>query len=372
MRNVQSLLLTPLKKNKRTIFRRILVYFVILAILFPVVFVNRTAIYSTILSRFDPWVHWYDDNGIPHTDYGYQAGVYVGPQITIRLVATAGISYYEQMKAGNATAEIYFNNTVNHVIQHKNTFDVATENGTVAVTNWPYDFAIYDLPADWRSAMVDAMALNLLALAYQEYGNSSYLEIFDQVIDVFQIPTTLGGNLYILDDDTWWYPEIGVPDELNPNYEIPLILNGFLFALVHLYQSNLLLNNTELGMVFDQGVVSAATNIHKYDLENYEWTLYHIDYPQKLASESYHQIHINLARLLHDFTNVTEFDTYSTKWETYTNRPLFTWEEIFSWEFISNGLMMVALILVPVVSIDVLQSLTRIYLRKKRARIGVK
>ncbi|TFH05184.1 MAG: hypothetical protein E4H14_13270 [Candidatus Thorarchaeota archaeon] len=365
MRNLPSLLLTKLKKNKKAIFRRFLVYAIILAVLFPIVFVNRTTIYSTILSRYDSWTHWDDENGIPYTDYGYQAGTYVGEQITIRMVASAGISYYNQMIAGNATAGIYFNNTVDYVLRHKHTFDAVTENGTLTVTNWPYDFAIYDLPAGWISAMVDAMTLNLLALAYEEYGNSTYLEIFDQVINAFLTPTNLGGNLYILDDDTWWYPEIVVSNDLNPNYEIPLILIGFLFALVHLYQANVILNNTALEHVFDQGVISAAANLHKYDLTNYEWTLYHLAYPQKLASRGYHQIHINLTRQLYEFTNVTEFDVYSIKWETYTNRPFFTWEEIFSWEFIGNGLLLLTIIMVPVLSIDMSQTLVRKYLRKR-------
>ncbi len=365
MRYVHELL-NPLKKHRKVILRRILAYFLILAVLFPVVFVNRVTIYSTILTRYDDWTHWNDENGIPHTDYGYQAGVYVGEQITIRMVASAGISYYVQYKEGNATAGIFFNNTVDYVLQHMHTFQAETENGTLTVTNWPYDFAIYDLPAGWQSAMVDAMALNLLALAYDEYANVSYLNIFDQVINGFRTPTNLGGNLYVLDDETWWYPEIVVPNALNPNYKIPLILNGFLFALVHLYQANEILNDTSIDYVFDKGVISAAANLYKYDLTSYNWTLYHLAYPQKLASNGYHQIHINLTRMLYEFTNVTEFDYYSKKWETYTHRPMFTLEEIFSWEFIGNGLLLVAIILIPLVTIDILQTLIRRYLRDRK------
>ena len=48
----------------------------------PVIFLNRTQIYSSLLSRHDDYVESYDESGLPVTDYGYQAGIYVGPQTT--------------------------------------------------------------------------------------------------------------------------------------------------------------------------------------------------------------------------------------------------------------------------------------------------
>ncbi|MFW9965135.1 MAG: D-glucuronyl C5-epimerase family protein [Candidatus Sifarchaeia archaeon] len=364
-KDVPRSIFDTMRKRKRTIFRRLLIYLIILAILFPFVFINRTAIYSTILSRYDTWRHWRNSDGFPVTDYGYQAGVYVGEQISMRLVSSNAIAYHEQWKAGNSSAEVFFNNMIDYILEHRKDIQVPTENGSRTITVWPYEFAIWDLPKGWQSAMVDARVLNALALAYQEYGNSSLSTIIDQSIASFETPTYLGGNLLVLEDGTYWYPETVIPNELYPDYPVPLILNGFLFALENMYHANEILNNTSLETVFNKGIISAAANLYRYDLPQYNWTLYHIAYPQKLASNSYHNIHISLTRQLYEWTNVSIFDTYSTKWESYTSRPFFTWEEIFSWEFISNGLLMVSLILIPIVSIDILQVLVRSYMRRE-------
>jgi hypothetical protein len=270
------------------------------------------------------------------------------------------------MKDGNYSAGIFFNNTINYILEHRKTIGVPTENGTEEITTWPYDFAIWDLPKGWQSAMVDAMALYALSLAYQEYGNESYSTIFDQVIRSFFITTSLGGNLLVLEDGTHWYPETVIPNELYPDYPVPLVLNGFLFALTYMYQANEILNNTALANAFDLGAVSAAANMYKYDLPQYNWTLYHIAYPQKLASSSYQVIHTNLSAKMYEYTNVTIFDFYAKLWSTYKTKPLFTMEEIFSWEFISNGILMALVILIPVVVIDVIQTVVRSYLKKWR------
>jgi hypothetical protein len=134
-----------------------------------------------------------------------------------------------------------------------------------------------------------------------------------------------------------------------------------------MYQANEILNNSRLRHVFNLGVAADAFHIHKYD-SPYNWTLYHLQEPLKLASLSYHAIHIAQTKLLYEYTNETIFNTYHEQWSQYTTRPSFTWEEIFSWEFIQNGLLMVALILIPVVSIDIVQSLGRSYLRKRKGK----
>jgi len=354
-----------LRKNKSTIKKRTLIYIIIMALLFPFVYMNRFEIYRTYLTRYDDWHYSYTEDGIPITDYGYQAGKYVGPQITIRTVTNSAIGYYEQMNEGNSTAGIYFNNTIDWILEKRNVITIPTENGTKTISNWPYEFAIYDIPNGLLSAMVDANAIRALALAYQAYGNSTYLEIADQVAGAFETPVSLGGNLYILDDGTHWYPEIVITSDLIHDYKPPLILNGFLFALHYIYEANLIFNNSRLAHIFNLGVISAAQNLYRYD-SAYNWTIYHIDYPMKLASKGYHQIHINLCNFIYDYTNVTIFKDYANKWAQFTNPPSFTWEEIFSPEFINNGLLMVAIIFIPLISLDFTQTILRKYLKKQK------
>lgn len=356
-----------LKRKRSKIIRRLAIYLVIMLMLFPVVFMYRVDIYRNFLSRFDDWEYSIRPDGIPITDYGVQANVYVGEQITIRTVANGGIYYHEQMMDGNATAGIYFNNTVDWILEHRNEFQITTENSTKTLSNWPYDFAIYDLPVGWVSGMVDAKALHVLALAYDTYGNTTYLDIVDQVANTFETSVALGGNLLVLDDGTSWYPEIVISPSLIPNYEPPLILNGFMFALDHIYKANQVFNNSRLADIFNLGIISAQQNLHLYD-SPYDWTLYHLDYPQKLASRGYHQIHINLCHNLYNYTNITVFDEYATLWETYSDPPSFTIEELLSPEFITNGLLMASLIFFPLLAIDISQTLIRRGYRNRKGK----
>ncbi|MHA2142405.1 MAG: D-glucuronyl C5-epimerase family protein [Candidatus Thorarchaeota archaeon] len=335
--------------------------------LFPVVFLNRTQIYSTFIKRYDRWTYSLTEDGLPITDYGYQASVYIGPQITPRMVANAAFGYYNQMEEGNTSAGMYFNNTVDWLIENRETRDVLTENGTVRISHWPYDFAIWDLPEGWYSAMVDAKALYALALAFILYGDSSLQDICEETTSSFEIPIAQGGNVLFLEDGTSWYPEYIVNPELDSSYESPLVLNGFLIALNNLYWANEIFNCSRLDVAFEKGAESAAANLHLYDLP-YNWTLYHIAYPQKLASRSYHNIHIEQTEYLYQHTNNSIFDFYSSRWAEYEGPPLFTWEEIFSFEFIGNGLIMAGIIFVPLLAIDICQTIIRRYLSSRRTQ----
>ncbi len=354
-----------LSRNRSKIFRRLLAYFLILLAMSPIIFIYRTEIYTTLLSRHDDWhFAYYTEDGIPVTDYGYQAGVYVGEQITARAVANQAIEYDEMFEEGNTTAGVFFNATIDWLLENRNDQVVTTENGSVTITNWPYDFGIWDIPSGWQSAMVDAKALHAFSLAYDKYGNSSLKVIAEQIAEGFEITTELGGNQMMLEGDNVWYPEVVIPSALNSNYQSPMILNGFLFALRHIYVANQIFNISKFDTIFDLGVVSAAENLYKYD-SSYEWSLYSLEEPLNLASTKYHQIHIELLKELYNYTSNETFRTYYEKWEQFTSRPSFTWEEIFSAEFIYYGLLMVAIIMIPVLAIDITQFIIRSQLKKR-------
>jgi len=355
MRERLAKLASILRRNRRWIVKRLVVYAVILIVAAPFVYLNRAYVYRTFISRYDDYVVYMDENGLPVTDYGYQAGVYVGPKITPRAVANQAANYYDMIEAGNATVTGYFNNTISWLIDHVTTINVPTENGTVEIAHWYFDFAIWDLPAGWYQAMTDAKGIRALALAYDLFHNDTYLDIIEKVTRGFEIPISLGGNLYVLDDGTYWYPEYIVPNEIWPDYKPYLVLNGFLIGLANLYMANEILNSSFIKRVFDRGVVSAAANLYKYDLPDLRWTKYHLAEPLKLAPVKYHLIHINLTDMLYKFTNVTVFRTMSDRWASYTKYPSFSWAEITSSEFISIVAFMAFIVLAPVVVIDALQ-----------------
>ncbi|MHA1942948.1 MAG: hypothetical protein ACW96M_00995, partial [Candidatus Thorarchaeota archaeon] len=96
--------------RRSTILRRLLIYFIILLILFPFVFVNRTEIFRTFLERNDRYIYTINQEGLVVTDFGFQGGEFVGPQITTHKVSENAISYHKQILDGNASASEFFNN----------------------------------------------------------------------------------------------------------------------------------------------------------------------------------------------------------------------------------------------------------------------
>ncbi|MDF1541348.1 MAG: D-glucuronyl C5-epimerase family protein [Candidatus Thorarchaeota archaeon] len=340
--------------RRRWILKRLLIYFVVLMVAFPFVFVNRTQIYSQLLVRHDEWYERIGEDGIPVGEYGVQANVYVGPQTTARMVANSGIEYYSQMKDGNETAGEYFNNTVEWLIENLQYFYIPTQNGTIKIGHWIFDFAIWDLPKGWHQSMADAKGIQLLALAYQEYGNTTYLSAIDAITNSFTVPMYLGGNVYTVDNGLSWYPEYVVRPQIDMNYEPYLVLNGFLICLRHLNEASKILNDTKIKNIVNKGVITAAVYLPRYD-SPYNWTLYHLDYPVKFADRGYHRIHIHEAQYLYENTNVSIFKYYADLWSTYTSPPFFTIEEALAPDFITFGILITTLILSPTIIIDFIQ-----------------
>lgn len=354
-----------LTNKKRFIARRLLIYFLILLLLFPFVVLNRKEIYSSLIVRHDDWYERDGANGIPVAEYGVQDNVYVGPQGTPRIVANAGFNYYAEMKKGNVTAREYFNNTVEWMVNRLEYSYVPTENGTLKTAHWYFDFAIWDLPRGWHQAMSDAKGMHLLALAYQEYGNASYIGMIDAVANSFLVPMEFGGNVYTLENGMTWYPEYVVSPHLDPSYSPPLILNGFLIGLYNLKEVSKILNDSKIEGIFNVGVVSAVARLPRYD-SHYNWTLYHLDYPMKLASRSYHQIHIDMVEYLYESTNITIFKYYADKWKSYDGPPLITIEELLAPDFLFFGFLVGSTILVAVVTLDIIQYTVRKKLRNSK------
>ena len=345
--------------------KRAPIYFVLMLIIFGVFFVFRDVIYDTFIRKHDATVIYYDENGMPITDYGWIQGVYVGPQDNPLVIATAAEDYFEQMLGGNMSAESYLLDILDWIVGNRCNQTIDPGGGPVEVTHWIYNFSIYDIPAGWYSAMADAEMLHALALAYNYYNDSIYLDVCYEIISSFEIDKELGGSRLILGDEMAWYPEVIVSDEIDPNYPERRILNGFLFALEDLYYTHQILNESRILTLFTEGIASAVDSLHLYEHPE-NWTYYQLD-PTKLASESYHQIHIGLTQSLYEKTNITEFKTYHDRWITFTDYP-----EDSLWELterrikeIQYGLVFLLAAAGMILLLDLLQMRLRLRLTKR-------
>ena len=357
-------LLTYIRQFFTHIRKRLPLYIVLMLIVFGVFFVFRDTIYDSFIRRNDVTVIYYDETGMAVTDYGWVQGVYVGPQDNPLVIAQAAELYLEEVLDGNATAEPYLLNILDWIIENRNNRSVDPGGGPVDVTHWTYDFSIYDFPSGWYSAMGDAEILHALALAYDYYNDTDYLDICYEIISSFEIDKEIGGTKLVLDGGGSWYPEVIVPDEIDPNFPERRILNGFLFALEDLYYSYEILNESRVLTLFNDGVLSAVNSLHLYEHPE-NWTYYQLD-PLTPASVSYHQIHVDLMQSFYEKTNFTEFKTYHDRWITFTDYP----EDSF-WELterrikeIQYGIMFMLIAAGTILLLDFAQMRIRLKLTK--------
>jgi hypothetical protein len=300
--------------------KRLPVYFVLMAVIFGVLFIFRDEIYDNFIERHEVEnTVSFTSEGIPVTDYGWKHGLYVGAVVSPLHVGNWAQTYYNQSMHGNTTAAACFNNTIDWFLENRVTQEVSDGGGPVTVSHWLYEFAIYDMPSGWRSAMADAEILHALSLAYDQYRSPSILEVINEVLNGFEIPLDSGGNVQDLGDGGAWYPEVIVDDNLDPSYPNRRILNGFLFALEDLYNTYEILNESRILEMFHLGVQSALTHIEEYE-SPLNWTYYQLN-PQKLASVHYHGVHIRLMKSLYQITLNDTFSHFSSRWEGWTDYP---------------------------------------------------
>ncbi|MFW9786853.1 MAG: D-glucuronyl C5-epimerase family protein [Candidatus Thorarchaeota archaeon] len=299
--------------------KRLPIYFILMIIVFGVLFVFRDDIYDTFIRRHEEKTFYFDEHGLPMTDYGWTQGVYVGPQFNPLVIARGAQVYYDQMLDGNTTAAGFLNYTLNWLVENRVTQTIDNESGLVTVSHWLYNFSIYDQPAGWYSAMAEAEIAHTLAQAYDYSGNPIYLQILNETLNGFEVSQEIGGSMLIIDEVGNWYPEVIVPSTVDPTYPKRRILNGFLLGLEDLYLANEYLNQTRIKRLFDNGINSALQTLHLYEAPE-NWTFYQLN-PVKYASVGYHHVHISITGILYNITGITEFQTYHERWKSWTVVP---------------------------------------------------
>lgn len=293
-------------------------------------------------------------------DYGYKDGKYIGEQVSPLIVARAAQDYFDQMMNHNISAETYFNNTINWLLNNRKVVQYSS-NVSIEMTHWYYNFSIWGLPSGFYGGMFEAEILHTFAIAYNYTNNASYLNLCNQIINGFEIPISMNGNTYVLDSNSSWYPEYAVPPSIDSEYKPKFVLNGFLFALEDFHLTNRILNQSRLEIIFNKGINAAIENLYKYDDSVNNWTYYQLD-PIRYAPENYHQIHINLVRSLYQISNKSTFNDYFIKWSTYTEFPSEGFFESINIRYVIYGFPAFLIILVLIIGIDFIQ----VKIRKKR------
>jgi len=182
------------------------------------------------------------------------------------------------------------------------------ERDNRTLRSWPYLFnhSKWDQVAPWSSALAQARILKLLGMSYSITGNRTYLSAAGSTLQTFYL--------------NWWEGGIKEPGDFGPWYaECPSnhshrILNGYTTALRDLYLYYEMTNDTRALERFQLSIPELIGHIHRYDTGR--WSYYSLK-DGKLASGSYHDIHINNLYLLANWASSPRLKYYADLFENY-------------------------------------------------------
>jgi len=176
-----------------------------------------------------------------------------------------------------------------------------------------YPIKLYNLYGKTVSAMTQGLAISLLTRAYLVTNNNKYLEVANNATQSYYIKVEKGGVLREISSDFICFEEY-------PTLDAPsCVLNGFITAILGLYDLYKISSHSSVKELYHKGVDSLAKNLYRWDYK--WWSLYDLFNwgTNNVASFFYHKYHIKQLSVLYKLTNISTFSLYKGKWEKYLN-----------------------------------------------------
>ncbi|WP_188455302.1 D-glucuronyl C5-epimerase family protein [Virgibacillus oceani] len=256
-------------------------------------------------NRVENWKVTFTKNGIPKTIYSH--GEYFNPST----IAQYGLQHYSlYLKNNDASSKSKFLTTANWFLNHQDSFG-----------GWAYQFdhdfypgRLNKLRKPWYSAIGLGMAMSVLSRASNLTGNNIYSNCALKAKKLFQTASTNNGVLAKFENKFLFYEECPT----NPS---SYILNGFMFALIGLYDLFKTTGDKKTKWLYDEGITSLKRMLPLYDLGNrtaYDLTHYTTNggFPN-VATWGYHIGHIHLLAALNSIEKDPKINETLIRWKGY-------------------------------------------------------
>jgi len=251
-----------------------------------------------------------DDAGVPMTEYA------TGLEYNPTLIAGQAIGYYNDwLRTSSPHSRARFLDLCDWLVAHQ------LKDG-----RWVYKFSYGDQPTPWWSALAQSHGLNALARAFGATGNAKYKAAAKRALLPFHRPLEEAG-VTMIDEGHVWYEEYLPP-------RAPHTLNGFMFALIDLWDYQKEFGDADSRQLWRDGIQTLTHFIDRFDTG--AWSCYSMTYPPgtprlsvthpvaypapsgcKLATASYHQIHVWQLRELHSITHNPILGAYADRWQAF-------------------------------------------------------
>ncbi|MFZ5515219.1 MAG: D-glucuronyl C5-epimerase family protein [Candidatus Zhuqueibacterota bacterium] len=243
----------------------------------------------------------FDDQGIPLNHLYPASGGSYNP-IT---VCQYGLFHFNKfVDSGDSSARTTFLAQANWLIQ-------SARPGANDSSVWPYHFDLpfYNITAPWISGMAQGEALSVLVRAFSLSQDHAYLAVAHNAWNIFAVNVGQGGVMSGFPDGSPLVEEYPTPGHVTA------VLNGFIFAIFGVYDYWKFTGNEDAGQLYRQLIQSLAANLHRYD-SGY-WSYYELKSPKRLASRSYHRLHLEQLQKLYDIAPEPQFAHYLNRFSVY-------------------------------------------------------
>jgi len=242
----------------------------------------------------------FDSDGVLLVNYG-SYGLQYNP-VFIGIYALD--NYQEYLNTANASFRDKFLIQANWFVRN------ARLKGNFSVWEYTFDWPwnVYNVTVPYVSALAQGNGLSVLVRAYIMTGNATYLEVAETAMKSFEFEMNEGGVRYT-DSGGVWYEELA-----DEGARSGKVLNGFMGALMRLYEFSFGANNTEAFALFEEGTDTLAANLYRYDTGSGS---YYDLLTHSPASLDYHKAHIGQLRIMYELTGINTFLEYSNRFQSY-------------------------------------------------------
>ncbi|MDI6704125.1 MAG: D-glucuronyl C5-epimerase family protein [bacterium] len=241
----------------------------------------------------------FDQEGIPLRNYGGSVGVRYNPT----RIASYGLGNLDlYLSTGNSAYKERFLKQAEWFVKNQK-----LRKGRIGVWEYNFDWT-RGLKAPWISCMAQGQGLSLLCRAYLLTNDTRFLEIARHAIEAFKSDIEEGGIVSYIKDRFICFEEYPTNP---PSYT----LNGFIFALVGLYEYYKVTKEKDAQGLFNSGVETLENCLYLYDTGY--WSRYDLYSDVTIASYSYHNVHIVQLEMLYQLTGKKIFKEYADKWRRY-------------------------------------------------------
>ncbi len=235
----------------------------------------------------------------------------LGKQYNPTAIALYALSQYNKfMDIGKNQYKKSFLNHANWLVDNL----IDKDRCGVWYYNFPWFSPGYKCNPPWISSMAQGLGISVLIRAWEMTENEKYLKTAEKALASFEVPLSEGGVLYIDKNGDVWYEEYACQKRWQ-------VLNGFIFALIGVYEIYVYTNNKNVREIFDKGLSTLKKHLKDFELNLifFRWSKY--DNGLLIYSgDKYHDIHIEQMKEMYKITKDKIFLEYEQKWENYKKK----------------------------------------------------